>query len=64
MGKLLALALGLSVLRLLLGTLALYGGMASRYAIADPMYFVTAGAIYPLLAAWAWRRGRVRSSPP
>lgn len=57
-GRVLAVALGLSVLRLLLGSLALYGGFASLYAIADPMYFVTAGAIFPLLAVFAWKRAR------
>jgi hypothetical protein len=62
LGKLLASALGLSVLRLLLGSLALYAGMDWLYAIADPMYFVTAGAIYPLLATWAFRT-RPRHGP-
>jgi hypothetical protein len=57
-GKLLTVALGLSVLRLLLGSLALYGGLTSLYAIADPMYFVTAGTIYPLLAWYASQQAR------
>lgn len=58
MGRWLAVALGLSVLRLLLGSLALYGGLISLYAIADPMYFVTAGAIFPLLAVFSWKNAR------
>jgi hypothetical protein len=54
-GRLLTLALALSVLRLALGSLALYGGFTSLFAIADPLYFVTASAIFPLLGIWFWR---------
>jgi hypothetical protein len=65
-GKLLAGALGLGVLRLLLGTLAQYGGMGSLSAIDGPLYLVTAGSIYPLLAIWAYRRSRdmIRPTTP
>jgi hypothetical protein len=58
-GRLLAIAFGLSVLRLLLGSLAIYGGFTELNAIADPMYFATAGALYPLLAVWAWKLARI-----
>lgn len=57
-GRLLTAALALSVMRLLLGSLGLYAGMTSLFAIADPLYFVTAGAVFPLLALWAWRQAR------
>jgi hypothetical protein len=58
LGKLLTAALALSALRLLLGSLALYGGMKWLYPIVDPLYFITAGSIYPLLAIWAFRECR------
>jgi hypothetical protein len=58
LGKLLAAALALSVVRLVLGSLALYAGMPALFAIADPMYFVTAAAVFPLLAGWLWRQRR------
>jgi hypothetical protein len=57
-GRLLGLALGLSVLRLGLGTAASYGGVGALNAIVDPMYFLTASTVFPLLAAWAWRQPR------
>lgn len=60
-GKLLALALGASVLRLLLGTFATYGGLGGLHAVADPMYFFTAATVFPLLATWLWRQSRTLS---
>jgi hypothetical protein len=45
------------------GSLALYGGLTSFYSIADPMYYVTAGAIYPLMAVWVWNQARRRIAP-
>jgi hypothetical protein len=63
-GRALSIALGASVLRLALGTFATYGGLHGLHAIADPLYFVTASTIFPLLAVWAWRQhlGAVRLS--
>jgi hypothetical protein len=60
-GRLFAIALGLSVLRLVLGSLAMYGGLTSLHSIADPMYLLTAGTTYPLLAVWAWNQSRTVS---
>jgi hypothetical protein len=57
-GMLLAMALSLSVVRLLLGSLATYGDWHRLDVIADPLYFVTAGLTFPLLAAWLWSRRR------
>jgi hypothetical protein len=57
-GRALALALGLSVVRLTLGTLASYGDWHGLDAVADPLYFVTAGLTLPLLAVWMWSRWR------
>lgn len=55
-GLALASALGLSVFRLALGSLATYAGWGAAGAIADPLYFVTSGLVFPLLAVWLWRR--------
>jgi hypothetical protein len=55
-GRLLSIALAASVVRLTLGTLASYGGIDSLHAVLDPLYFVTASTVFPLLAIWSWRR--------
>jgi hypothetical protein len=53
-------ALALSVLRLALGTLVSYGGWRALESIVDPLYFISAGLVFPLLAAWLWRRSTGR----
>jgi hypothetical protein len=60
-GLVLAIALSLSLLRLLLGTIATYGGFDTLSGILAPMYFVTAGLTFPSLALWCWSRSRASS---
>lgn len=57
-GTALAVVLGASVLRLSLGSLATYADLGFLAGIADPLYYVTAGLGFPLLALWLWDRSR------
>lgn len=56
--RVLAAALALSVLRLILGTLSTYFGYRLLGTIADPLYFVTAGVLFPVMGFWLLRQAK------
>jgi hypothetical protein len=64
LGLVLSAVLGLSVLRLSLGTLSTYFGFKSLAAVADPLYFVTAGLAFPMLGIWLLHQQRTFRDTP
>lgn len=65
LGIVLTAILGLSVLRLSLGSLSTYFGLHSLARISEPLYLITAGLVFPMLGIWLLsREGQVRSALP
>jgi hypothetical protein len=65
LGVVLSVLLGLSALRLSLGTLSTYCGLHSLARISDPLYFITAGLVFPILGIWLLhQQGTANPTPP